>query len=100
MEWSYDTSGMFSKPVITLDNRFKYVVCDDSDSIKVYQCLYGCNCWVSVGSRTDIVDGWEQCTKYLFNITSFDNHSCLGQIDLLKNMDMMMNNCMLPLLVF
>merc|ERR1719158_2005274 len=80
--WNFDTSGVYSVPVITVDNKYKYEKCVDScDDDEVYKCIHGCPATITLGTKYEIKNGWETLTKYIYNVTSLDCHSCLGHIN-------------------
>ena len=96
MHWSFDRSGLYSTPVLTIDNRFKYAQCDDyqaaasDDNIKLFKCIHGCSAWARLATKWEIVDGWENIVKYLVGVTPLEEHNCHNQLSQLQNLDSMM----------
>ena len=89
--WSFDTSGLYAVPTITVDNKYKYVKvkcnnsCEDEDDI--YKCVHGCPATFSLGTKCETKDGWEMMTKFIYNVTSLNNHSCLDHLNQLQTIN-------------
>ena len=51
--WNFDTSGLYAVPTITVDNKFKYVKCDNNceDDDDIYKCIHGCPASFSPDAR-------------------------------------------------
>ena len=98
MHWSFDTSGLYSSPVLTIDNKFKYAQCGDyqvavsDDNVKLFKCIHGCSAWARLGTKYEIVDGWENVVKYLVGVTPLEVHDCHDKLSQLHNLDSMMSS--------
>ena len=91
--WNFDTSGVYSVPVITVDNKYKYEKCVNScDDDEVYKCVHGCPATITLGTKYETKNGWETLTKYIYNVTSLDCHSCLGHINQFQTLNSMLGS--------
>ena len=98
IQWSFDTSGMYSLPVVILDKKYKYIlrnrpISESGDDSHHYRCVHGCEAGVSVGTRTeDTKDGWGSLIKYIFNVTPFSAHQCHDRLNQLENLDSLLTS--------
>ena len=98
IQWSFDTSGMYSLPVVILDRKYKYIlekgaVIEAGNTSHHYRCLHGCEAEVSVGTRTeDAEDGWGSLVKYIYNVTPFSAHQCQDRLNQLENLDSLLTS--------
>ena len=98
IQWGFDTSGMYSLPVVILDQKYKYIlqkgsVMEAGDASHHYRCLHGCEAELSVGTRSeDTEDGWGSLIKYIFNVTPFSAHQCQDRLNQLENLDSLLTS--------
>ena len=88
ISWDYDRSGLYSSPVIVVENKFKYLLSDTVDNVDQFRCIHGCPAIVKLESKLEVdVNGWETVTKTIADMSPLSNHSCHSQINQLETLD-------------
>ena len=87
--WNYDRSGLYSSPVIVIEQKFKYLLSNTAvNNIDQFHCVHGCPAIVKLETtHEEDENGWETVTKSIIELSPLTNHHCQSHINKLETLD-------------
>ena len=83
LNWRFESNGDYCKPVIVLEEKYRYILSSQTEETSQYECVGGCGASVSVlTSEEEDHLGWSVCSKHLVNISPLHLHTCHGVIQM------------------